>query len=222
MNSSKKCIFVEGNVGAGKTTLLNLLEQETGFQIFYEPHELWQDVGGHNLLEQFFLDQKRWSLTLQSYVTVTQIQQLNQAYADSQAIKLFERSVYAGRYCFAPNLYEMGFLNDLEWGVYQKMWEFDTRDVILPSGFIYLRVPAETCLQRIQKRKRFEERSISLEYIRNLEKKHDDWLLDKKNIPENIQLVSTLVLDDVGNVHEDKNLQQAYVQKVKQFIQQIS
>jgi deoxyadenosine/deoxycytidine kinase len=59
------------------------------------------------------------------------------------------------------------------------MWDFmvsqycDEPDVIL-----YLRTPAEVCLQRIKTRGRTEETGIPLDYLSQLEHLHDEWLLD--------------------------------------------
>ena len=54
-------IIIEGNVGVGKSTFLNYLSKNLDIDVIFEPNQLWQDVEGHNLLEKFFLDQKRWS-----------------------------------------------------------------------------------------------------------------------------------------------------------------
>ena len=47
-----------------------------------------------------------------------------------------------------------------------------------PDAIIYLRTPAEVCLQRIHDRGREEERAIPIEYLYQLEQLHDKWLLD--------------------------------------------
>lgn len=222
--ADKKVVYIEGNVGAGKSTLLKFLQQLLDVQVFYEPHHLWQDIDGHNLLEQFFLDQRRWAFSLQSYVTVTQVQQLQDALNElsHSRAQLFERSVYAGRYCFARNAYEMGLMDELEWSLYKKMWDFQVQSIkTLANGFIYLRIPAQVCYERIQKRGRFEERPISLKYISNLEQKYDDWLLHKKGIDSSLLDVPVLVLEDDRDLQSNEQMQQDYVQKVEQFIQQI-
>lgn len=213
-------IYIEGNVGAGKSTLLKFIEQEFNLKTWREPHELWQNVDGHNLLELFFLEQARWAFTFQSYITTTQVQQIEEAKKYKQKVKFFERSIYAGRYCFAANAYDMKLLNSAEWAVYQNMWNFQTKHVSLPVGFIYLRIPAETCLHRIKKRGRFEERPISLSYLLELEKKHDDWLLRKQIVPKPIADIPVLVLDDIGDIMQNSLMRQNYKQKITLFMQQ--
>ena len=43
---------------------------------------------------------------------------------------------------------------------------------------MYLRTPAEVCLERIETRGRAEETTIPIEYLRDLEVLHDEWLID--------------------------------------------
>jgi deoxyadenosine/deoxycytidine kinase len=49
---------------------------------------------------------------------------------------------------------------------------------VQPDVILYLRTPAQTCLERISERGRSEETGISLEYLEQLEKLHDEWLLN--------------------------------------------
>ena len=54
-------IYVEGNVGVGKSTFLSFIKNHLDVHVIYEPNDLWQNIDGHNLLQQFFLDQSRWA-----------------------------------------------------------------------------------------------------------------------------------------------------------------
>jgi deoxyadenosine/deoxycytidine kinase len=47
-----------------------------------------------------------------------------------------------------------------------------------PDRIMYLRTPAEVCLERIEARGRAEESTIPIEYLRDLEILHDEWLID--------------------------------------------
>ena len=39
-----------------------------------EPVDRWQDLRGHNLLQMMYRDPARWSLTFQTYVQLTMLQ----------------------------------------------------------------------------------------------------------------------------------------------------
>lgn len=218
-----KTVYIEGNVGSGKSTFLSLLKDHLDLQIVYEPIELWQNIDGHNLLEKFFLDQRRWAFTFQSYIVATRIDQLHDAVMYNHGrVQCVERSVFSSRYCFAQNLFDTGKMSDLEWALYQKLWDRDIRDEISkPSGFIYLRTPAEICFQRIEHRGRNEEHPISLQYLKQLEKKHDDWLLHSSIGDQQLSQVPVLVLDNSKDFIKDVELQRKYIQSINKFIEQI-
>jgi deoxyadenosine/deoxycytidine kinase len=66
------------------------------------------------------------------------------------------------------------------------MWDFMVSQYCdEPDAIIYLRTPAEVCLQRIFDRGREEERGIPVDYLLQLEHLHDQWLL---NNPKTIVL----------------------------------
>jgi deoxyadenosine/deoxycytidine kinase len=214
-------IFIEGNVGVGKSTFLNFLKNNLDVQVLYEPNQQWQDVGGHNLLEQFFLDEKRWAYTLQSYILFTRVDQLLQD--DSQGgwqhVRIVERSIYSGRYCFAQVAKEIGTMDGLEWCLYKDLWDREhMRIVEKPAGFIYLRTPYEICYNRIMSRGRFEEKPISLDYLQALEQKHEDWFMHKKGVDDYVLSLPQLGLDFSEDILNDKELQEQYLSSIKDFI----
>lgn len=69
-----KVIAVEGNLGAGKSTYLAFLQKILpDIEIIKEPVDEWQNIRGHNLLEMFYKDSKRWSFTFQTYAMVSRM-----------------------------------------------------------------------------------------------------------------------------------------------------
>lgn len=217
-------IIIEGNVGVGKSTFLNYLKSSLDINVIYEPNQLWQDVEGHNLLEQFFLDQKRWAYTCQSYILLTRIDQLFANLCDPERKDcLIERSIYSGRYCFAQVAKEIGWMNGLEWCLYKKLWEREIlRKPPMPSGFIYLRTPAQVCYDRIAQRGRFEEKPISLDYLKRIEEKYENWFIHKHGVDEEVLSLPTLVLDFSQDLSVNPKILEEHVQAVDKFIAQIN
>lgn len=64
-------ISIEGIVGSGKSTLLNLVDKWKGVNIIHEPIDKWIDVGGVNLLQNFYSDMKRWAFQFQTFALLT-------------------------------------------------------------------------------------------------------------------------------------------------------
>lgn len=216
-------VVIEGNVGVGKSTFLNYLKQHLNIDVMYEPNQLWQDVDGHNLLEQFFLDQRRWAYSCQSYILMTRIDQLMLELCDTKKdFCLIERSIYSGRYCFAQVAKEIGWMNGLEWCLYKKLWD---REIVrihqMPSGFIYLRTTAEVCFQRILARGRFEEKPISIEYLKRIEEKYEHWFTLKQGVDEKILSLPVLILDFTKDLVVDSDMQAKTLPLIKEFLKKL-
>lgn len=216
-------VSIEGNVGVGKSTFLSFLQQHLDLDELFEPNELWQDVDGYNLLEQFFLNPTRWAYTCQSYILLTRIDQLLQEYQSlSGKACIIERSIYSGRYCFAQVAQELGLMDGLEWSLYCKLWDREKiRVPCLPDGFVYLRTPASVCYDRIKRRGRFEEGPITLDYLQKIEQKYENWFMHKTGIDETIAAVPTLVLDFSKDLVQSVDMQQQYLQQIRDFLQNI-
>ena len=155
--SNQRYFIIEGNIGAGKSTFLKMIKEYLNLQVVMEPHEQWQKVGDeHNLLDLFYKDPKRWAYTFQSYAFVSRIMnQQAHARTNPYMVQLLERSVFSDRYCFAYNAYELGYMNALEWKLYQEWfsWLVDTY-MRRPDGFIYLQTNPDICYERLPKKKK--------------------------------------------------------------------
>ena len=176
----KLLILLEGNIGAGKTTVGRIIAASGQFNFIEEPTEIWREGFASNMLALFYQDARRWGLTFQMCALLTRAktwQEVSQ-HSDHRLI-ILERSVFCDRFVFAENGYRTGLFSLAEYQLYCGMWDFMvTNGSAEPGLILYLRTPAEVCLQRIHERGRAEESSISLEYLLQLERLHDEWLLD--------------------------------------------
>lgn len=170
-------VLLEGNIAAGKTTLGELLTHDDRFMFVREPVERWQSGFAVNLLERFYSDTPRWSFTMQIGAFLTRAQTLDDLPAHG-GVMVFERSIYCDRHVFAKNLYQQGLMDETEWALYVHFWEYFRVNIPVPDAIVYLRTPAEECFQRLQVRGRSEEQGITLEYLQQLEARHDEWLLN--------------------------------------------
>ena len=216
----QRFFIIEGNIGAGKSTFLKILKQYLNVQTVPEPHEKWQHVGdGHNLLDFFYKDPKRWAYTFQSYAFVSRVmKQKSYAQKNPYAIQILERSVFSDRYCFALNAHQLGYMNALEWQLYCEWFSWLVKVYAAkPDGFIYLRTDPQVCYQRIQKRNRHEEDEVSLDYIKRIHEKHEDWLIEKRLGEREFQ-VPVLILDCDADFETSKIEQEKHIEKVGAFI----
>ena len=96
---------------------------------------------------------------------------------------VLERSIYCDRYVFAKNCYQSGLMKKTEWQLYCRLWDWlESNWCTEPDKIVYLRTPAEVCLERIESRGRSEESTIPIGYLRDLEVLHDEWLIDNPEV----------------------------------------
>lgn len=171
-------VAVEGNIGSGKTTFLEHFSKHDGVCVLAEPVEQWRNLNGHNLLALMYEDPTKWSFTFQSYVQLTMLQ--NHLKPTPFPIKLMERSIYSARYCFVEKLTRDGLLPLPSASVIDKwyQWIINNKDVDVDL-IVYLRTSPEVVYERILKRKRPEEKTVSFEHVKSLHKIHEDWLYHK-------------------------------------------
>ena len=195
-------IFVEGNIGTGKSTFLTHLSKHC--KVILEPVDEWtqmKNANGKNILEEFYSDPARNAYLFQSIAFRSRMK--NIVNRDDCFI---ERSIYTDRNVFAKTCREDGLIGDIEWHDYVSWFDWlATEFQVKPKGFVYLRCEPEVSLERIKKRNRSGEENISLEYLKKLHTKHDDWLLNE---------IGNRVL--VIDVNED-NTQDDMVTQVKEF-----
>lgn len=221
----KHILVLEGNIGAGKSTFLDILRRNLDIDVIFEPTDKWQQVGASgNLLNLFYSDTPRWAYTFQSYAFISRVQaqQEHEERATDDKVHVIERSVYCDRYCFAKNCFEAGLMSELEWQIYKEWFgwlveKYTTR----PSGFVYLQATPETCYQRLTKRNRSEESEIPLAYLQALHQRHQDWLIDKKDVIDVLKNVPVLTLDCNQDFELDLEEQAKHIQAVKDFIENI-
>jgi len=172
-------VSFEGNIAAGKTTVGRRLADSARFGFIEEPVGAWQKGFDENLLDLFYRDAKRWALPFQLAVFTTRAVTWSETLRRiNDPTVLLERSIFCDRYVFAKNCYQCGLMTKTEWQLYCHTWDLvqASWDIEL-DRILYLRTPAEVCHERIALRGRSEEAAVPLEYLRDLERLHDEWLL---------------------------------------------
>lgn len=76
-------IAIEAIIGAGKSTLLTAIQERFGDEVIVvqEPVGVWTDVDGHNLLSEYYKDQKRWSFSFQTFAIFSRLAAVREALA---------------------------------------------------------------------------------------------------------------------------------------------
>jgi deoxyadenosine/deoxycytidine kinase len=179
----KKWYIIEGNIGCGKTTLIRQLKARDDFEVIEEPVEVWKNIvneEGENILGLFYKESKKYAYIFQTIVFKTRIMALEKP--QTKQVRFSERSIWTDKNIFSKNCYEIGFMNTIEKNTYDIWFNWlENKITRKPDGIIYLRAEPEVCLERVQRRDRTEESTVSLEYLTNIHQKHEAWL-NKENM----------------------------------------
>lgn len=204
--------FVEGNIGSGKSTFLKKLSTE--FKVVQEPVDEWSKMknasSGKNILEEFYEDPERNAYLFQSIAFRSRVKNITDI--DATDVVIVERSIYTDRMVFAEVSREAGNINEIEWNDYTEWFDFVVEHIgFRPKGFIYLRTDPEKSHERITRRDRSGESNITLEYLRKLHQRHDEWLTRDMTAP-------VLVLDVTEEFESNPEHLERMIQKVRDFV----
>lgn len=167
--STVKHIAIAGNIGAGKTTLCSMLGKHFGWEVHYE------DANSNPYLSDFYDDMQRWSFNLQIYFLNSRYQQIIDI-QNGEHIVIQDRTIYEDARIFAPNLHEMGLMSKRDFENYSTLFQTMTSQIAAPDLLIYLKASIPKLVGHIHNRGREYEGNISLDYLKRLNQKYNDWI----------------------------------------------
>lgn len=171
-----KHVAVAGNIGAGKTTLSAKLAKHFQWDVQYE------DATTNPYLSDFYNDMQRWSFNLQIYFLNSRYQQIiNIRRGDKTVIQ--DRTIYEDAYIFAPNLHEMGLMSERDFQNYFTLFRSMASQISPPDLLIYLKADISTLVSHIHQRGRDYEGNMSLEYLKRLNEKYENWISNYREGP---------------------------------------
>ena len=190
-------IGIAGNIGCGKTTLTRMLSQHYGWTPKYVA------VTCNPYLEDYYKDIQRWADNLETYFLAQRFQDLLEI-AKSDEVIIQDRTILEGVHIFVANNKAMGNLSDRDFDTYMQLFNLMMSMVREPDLLIYLKSSVPTLVSQIQKRGRDYEKSISIEYLSNLNDRYDEWIgnykgkvliieadnLDFEHIPEDFAAIT--------------------------------
>ena len=164
-----KHIAIAGNIGAGKTTLSELLSKHYGWDVHYE------DASSNPYLSDFYDDMQRWAFNLQIYFLNSRYKQILDIQKGDVSV-VQDRTIYEDAYIFAPNLHEMGLMSERDFENYFDLFDTMSKQVNPPDLLIYLKSNISTLVNHIQTRGRDYEGNMSLDYLKRLNNRYENWI----------------------------------------------
>lgn len=171
-----KYVAIAGNIGAGKTTLCEQLGKQFNWEVHYE------STDDNPYLGDFYNDMQRWSFNLQVYFLNNRYRQVLDI-INGETTVIQDRTIYEDAYIFAPNLHDMGLMATRDFNNYFNLFKLMTSQIQPPDLLIYLRASIPTLVAHIHSRGRDYEGSMSLDYLKRLNERYENWIKDYKDGP---------------------------------------
>lgn len=191
-------ISIEGNIGSGKSTFVNLLKNKykNNNEIYFldEPVEIWKTIKDENnidILTKFYNDTKKYAFSFQMMAYITRISLLRQEIKKNpNRIFITERSIYTDREVFAKMLFDDNMIESINYQIYNKWFNEFSEIPEKNIKIFFVKTNPLICLNRIIKRNRPGE-DINLDYLKNCNEYHENWLKNKNKVVLNGNLDRT-------------------------------
>src|SRR5262249_48344518 len=162
-------LAIAGNIGVGKTELTDRLSRELRWYAYYEP------VIHNPYLDAFYADMSRWAFHLQIYFLSERFK-AQVTIGESVGAFIQDRTIYEDREIFARTLHEQGDMTRVDFENYTALFDCMVSFLRKPDLILYLKASPETLIERIARRGRESEKSITLDYLSRLGHAYDDWM----------------------------------------------
>ena len=185
-------IAIEGVIGVGKTSLTRLLAEKINGKPLLEQAE------ENPYLVDFYRDPRRYAFQIQLFFLLNRYRQL----LDLPQQDLFHRYQIAD-YIFAKDrIFAALNLEKRDLILYDRVATLMEKELPKPDLVIYLQSTSERLLSNIRSRKVDYEKSITVDYIRQLNEAYNEFFFRYTETP--LLVINTTEIDFVRN-EEDLN-----------------
>ncbi len=179
-------IVIEGNIGAGKTSLATRMSAELNASLILEQFE------ENSFLPKFYEDPDRYAFPLELSFLADRYQQLKNHFNKPD---LFTSLSIADYFIFKSLIFASRNLEQLEFGLYSKLFNIVSSVVPKPDLLVYLYLNLDNLKKNIEKRGRAYEQNIQFDYLEKIQTGYLDFLRQQSDL--RILLIDTNNLDFV-------------------------
>ena len=183
-------IAIEGPIGVGKTTLARQLADLFDYQLLLE------DAHENPFLSKFYENRRQNALATQLFFLFQRVQKID----DLKQQDLFRPLRVADFLIDKDPLFAQVNLDADEYELYSKVYSQMTVDAPTPDLVIYLQASVDRLLERIDRRGIASERTISRQYLEELNEVYSEFFLYYDAAP--LLIVNANQIDLVDR-HED-------------------
>ena len=194
MDNKIKYIAIEGVIGAGKTSLARRLSERLKAKLILE------DFVDNPFLERFYENPARYAFHTQIYFLLSRYKQL----IDLTQEDLFHNYIISDYIFEKDKIFAYLNLQDDELKLYETIVQSIERKIRVPDMVIYLQSTVERLMANIRHRDREAERTMSEEYIKDLNEGYNYFFFRFK--ATKVMIVNVSEIDFVNNEQDFENL----------------
>jgi deoxyadenosine/deoxycytidine kinase len=176
-------MVAEGVIGVGKTTLIEALSSRLGARTVFEVFE------ENPFLRDFYQDQARYALSTEMFFLLSRFNQ-QELFAQEDLLQRHSVSDYLFEKC---RLFAGLTLSSDEFALFSRVYEILARQVPKPDLVLYLTAPVDVLMERIAARGRDYERSITADYLAELDLRYRSYFASYTDAP--VLIVDTTRID---------------------------
>jgi deoxyguanosine kinase len=180
-------IVVEGPIGVGKTSLAQRLAEHTGADMLLEKPQ------DNPFLSRFYQDPQRHAMSTQLFFLFQRINELR----DQAQMDLFNTRTVSDYLFEKDALFARLNLSEDEFKLYQNIYQSLAPQVPTPDLVIYLQASTDTLIERVRRRGRNYERSVTDDYLARLGNSYGEFFHHYEDAP--LMMVNSENLNFVDN-----------------------
>ena len=195
MKNKYNYVVIEGNIGAGKTTLASKIAGQFNARLILE------SFAENPFLPRFYEDPEKYSFPLELSFLASRYKQLRE---ELEPQDLFSSFTVADYYFAKSLIFAASTLKGDEYNLYRQIFYIIYSSLPRPDIYVYLHLNPDRLLKNIEKRGRQYEKSITAEYLRNIQESYFSFF---RQNPENTYLVIDISdIDFVSDEDDYRNI----------------
>ena len=195
-------IVIEGPLGVGKTSLALKLAQEINAETLLEEAE------ENPFLLKFYQDPKKYGFQTQIFFLLRRYQRS----LEIAQMGLFRRTMISDYLFDKDRIFARANLDDNEFWLYEQLFRLLRKRIVPPDLAVFLQAKTDVLVERIKRRDRKYERSISFKYLEEINQAFNEFFFHYSDSP--LLVVNASKIDFV-NVPEDFEDLVAQIRRMK-------
>ncbi len=189
-----KYLIVEGIIGVGKTSLAEMISKSLDAKLILEA------VDENSFLADFYRDMDVYAFQTQIFFLLSRRKQQ----MGLKQMELFSTNLVSDYMFEKDKIFANLTLQNTELSLYNKIFDILKKDVLKPSLIIYLQIDPERALARIKKRGKPFEKSITLDYLMDLNEAYNQFFFHYDNSP--LLIINVNEIDFISNEEDFSTL----------------